>query len=86
MYRRSFLCDEAKIKQHTTLRGGYGEFLIFYDFQPYSTKFARFYWFVITWNLWNIQGILWIISWDIQDIKQKKKHKSKIGSCALDFL
>ena len=49
--------------------GGYGEFWIVHNSQAYSTEFAHYYWFVITRNYWNFQGILWIISWDIQIFK-----------------
>ena len=55
------------------LRGGYDKFWIIYNFQAYSTKFANYYSFVVTWNLWNFQGILWIISWDIQILNKTKK-------------
>ena len=57
------------------LKGGFGEFRIFYNFQAYSTKFAHYYWFVITWNLWNFQGNLWIISLDIQILNLKEASK-----------
>ena len=68
------------------LGGGYREFLIFYISQVYSIKFAHYYWFFITWNLWNFQGILSIISWNIQILNKQKKNKSKKVSSALDFL
>ena len=61
---------------HFPLRGGYGEFWIFYNFQAYFTKFADCYCFVIIWNLWNFQGILWIIFWYNQ-ILNKKSIKVK---------
>ena len=69
----------------TNLRGGYVNFWMFNNSQAYAIKFAHYYWFVKTWNLWNFQGSLWIISWDIQ-ILNKKKDKSKKVSCVLDLL
>ena len=50
-----------------------------------STEFAHYYWFVLTWNLWNFKRNLWFISWDIQ-ILNKRTYKSKKISCAFDFL
>ena len=64
--------------------GEKGGELIFECSQAYSTKFAH-YCLVITWNLWNLQSQLWIITRDIQ-ILNEKTHKSKKVSCALDFL
>ena len=63
------------------LREGYGEFWIFYNSQPYYTKFEHYYWFVITSNLWNFQGNLWIFI----RILNKQKHKSKKVFGALNF-
>ena len=57
---------------HMYLRGGYGEFWILYDSQACSTKFVHYYWLVMTWNLWNFQGNLWIISGDIQILNKTK--------------
>ena len=55
------------------LRGGYGEFLILYNSQAYSTKLAHYYWFIITKNFWNFYGNLWIISREIKKKVLRKK-------------
>ena len=52
-------------------KGGIVEFWIFYSSQAYSTKLAHYYWFIVSWNLWNFQGNLSIISWVIQVLGKK---------------
>ena len=73
------------VRIELVLREGYGDFWMFYNSRAYSTKFAHYYWFVITWNLWNFRGIFMIISWDIQILNKQKKHKMQDVSWTVDF-